>query len=334
MNKLSDFDVKGAVRLISSDDTFAPDNEETLNALRTKHPFPSRNLSMPPQPVSTDNHLQVTIVQVKKTIARLHSGSASGPDGFRPQFFKDLISISAGSAAVEVLSAITDLCNFMLRGEVNPLVCKFLYGASLCALTKKQGGIRPIAIGLSIRRLVSQLTCAHAKEVIGDYFGVKQLGFGVKSECEAAVHAVRIFVTNPTNIEKVTLKIDYVNAYNSVERDAILNSVRSKTPLLYKYFWQCYANHSVLSYNSNTILTAVDPAAAFLFPLAIQPIIDDLEAELNVWYQDDGTVSDLPHIILNDFAHLIELSNEIGLKINSSKCELFFHSGLVHLAFA
>lgn len=63
----------------------------------------------------------------------------------------------------------------MLRGEVNLIVCKYLYGASLCALTKKQGGIRPIAVGLSIRRLVSQLTCVHAKEVIGDYFEVVRI---------------------------------------------------------------------------------------------------------------------------------------------------------------
>lgn len=333
-NKISDFDIKGAVRLISSDDTFAPYNEDTLNSLRAKHPPPSRILSMPTPPSPSDDHFQVTSDQVKRAISRLHSGSASGPDGSRPQFFKDLISISAGSAATEVLSAITDLCNFMLRGEVNSIACKFLYGASLCALTKKQGGIRPIAVGLSIRRLVSQLACLHAKGIIGDYFGFKQLGFGVKQGCEAAVHAVRTFVTKPENIDKVTLKIDFVNAYNSVERDVILHSVKAKTPLLYKYFWQCYASPSVLSYNSNTILSAVgsqqgDPAAAFLFPLAIQHIVDEIESKLNVWYQDDGTISDLPHIVLNDLAHLIELSNDIGLKINPSKCELFFHSGTI-----
>lgn len=86
-NKITDFDIKGAVRLISSDDTFAPDNEETLNSLRAKHPLPSRILSMPPCPTSSDEHFQVTTDQVKKAIMRLHSGSASGPDGFRPQFF-------------------------------------------------------------------------------------------------------------------------------------------------------------------------------------------------------------------------------------------------------
>lgn len=110
--------------------------------------------------------------------------------------------------------------------------------------------------------------------------------------------------------------------------------MKEKSPLLYKYFWQYYANPSILSYNSNTILSAVgaqqgDPAAAFLFPLAIMHIIEDIESELIVWYQDDGTTSDLAHIVLNDFAHLIELSNDIGLKINPSKCELFFHSGKI-----
>ncbi|KAJ6639200.1 hypothetical protein Bhyg_11942, partial [Pseudolycoriella hygida] len=161
---------------------------------------------------------------------------------------------------------------------------------------------------------------------------VALLGFGVRCGCEAAVHATRLYVSKHSKTNKVTLKIDYKNAYNTVQRDIMLSSIKAKTPLLYNYCWQCYAHSTVLLYDSNVILSSSgiqqgDPCGSFLFPLSIHHIVDDMESELNVWYQDDGTLSDFPDVVLADFAHLIDLSKDIGLIINPSKCELHFASG-------
>lgn len=52
-----------------------------------------------------------------------------------------------------------------------------------------------------------------------------------------------------------------------------------------------------------------------------------MESELNVWYQDDGTLSDFPDVVLGDFAHLIDLSKEIALFVSCTRCELHFTSG-------
>lgn len=111
----------------------------------------------------------------------------------------------------------------MLKGKVNESVCKYIYGANLCALYKKDGGIRPIAIGLSIRRLVSKLCCSHVRDDIGDYFNPIQLGFATRQGCEAAVHSLRQYVHDDENVEKIIVKIDYKNAFSSFERDALLN---------------------------------------------------------------------------------------------------------------
>lgn len=170
--------------------------------------------------------LEVTESQVKYAISSFASGSAAGSN-VRPQYFKDLISISAGNAGSEVLTGVAELSNFMLRGQVNEVVCKYLYLTSLCALCKKCGGIRPIAMGLSIRRLTSKLAVSHAKETIKDYFGSKQLGYGVRCGCEAAVHVTRSFVSKHSNTARVTLKIDYRKAFNTVHRN-----VKSRPPLL------------------------------------------------------------------------------------------------------
>ncbi|KAF2892255.1 hypothetical protein ILUMI_13917 [Ignelater luminosus] len=49
-----------------------------------------------------------------------------------------------------------------------------------------------------------------------------------------------------------------------------------------------------------------DPAGPMTFSLAIQPIIDELKSELNVFYLDDGTLSDDHEIVLSDFMNLID----------------------------
>lgn len=126
---------------------------------------------------------------------------------------------------------------------------------------------------------------------------------------------------------KVFLKIDYKNAFNSSERDRMLSSVMKKTLLLYKYFWQCYGEPTLLIYNSDIIESAVgaqqgDPAGGLLFSLSLQPVIDDVESDLNLLYLDDGSLCDEPEIVLEDFARLIQSSKELGLEVNPAKCEL------------
>jgi hypothetical protein len=49
----------------------------------------------------------------------------------RPQYLKDIISLSAGEAGQQALRALTKLCNFLLSGQFH----------------KKDGRIKPIAIG-------------------------------------------------------------------------------------------------------------------------------------------------------------------------------------------
>jgi hypothetical protein len=86
---------------------------------------------------------------LKKLAVRNHApaGSSPGLDGMRPQYLKDIISLSAGEAGQKALRALTNMCNFLLSGQLPSEICHLLYGASLCALNKKDGGIRPIAIG-------------------------------------------------------------------------------------------------------------------------------------------------------------------------------------------
>ena len=61
------------------------------------------------------------------------------------------------------------------------------------ALEKKSGGIRPIAIGYTWRRIAAKCANAHATAVLAGYLQPLQLGVGTPGGCEAAVHATRRF---------------------------------------------------------------------------------------------------------------------------------------------
>jgi hypothetical protein len=56
----------------------------------------------------------------------------------RPQYLKDIISLSAGEPGQQALRALTKVCNFLLSGQLPSEICHLLYGASLFALHKME----------------------------------------------------------------------------------------------------------------------------------------------------------------------------------------------------
>ena len=54
----------------------------------------------------------------------------------------------------------------------------------------------------------------------------KQLGVGVTRGAEMAVHPLRRYVRSNDNMDKVILKLDFRNAFNSMRRDKILDKVK------------------------------------------------------------------------------------------------------------
>ena len=77
------------------------------------------------------------------------AGSVSGPDGLRPQHLRDLLLSS--ESGPDLLSASTAFANLMLAGGCQARVAPIFFGGRLLALDKKSGGIRPIAIGFTLR---------------------------------------------------------------------------------------------------------------------------------------------------------------------------------------
>ncbi|XP_048479848.1 uncharacterized protein LOC125489131 [Plutella xylostella] len=326
--KISDGDIKGATQLMFSNDSVAPDTPETLQGLQSKHPPQPPSAQLPDAPASDSAPLQVLGTDVYGAIMSFRCGSTGGLDGLSPQHLKDLLA-STGQAGETLLSNLTALINLMLAGKVNTLIAPLMYGARLCALNKKDGGIRPIAVGSTLRRIASKVCCRQILPKLSTYLQPLQLGFGSKGGCEAAVHALRTYIEHDGG--EVVLKVDIKNAFNSIDRGTFLTEIKELTPEIYPYLWQCYSSPSNLIYNSNLIHSEVgcqqgDPLGPAIFSLAIHKTISSLKSKLNMWYLDDGTLGGESDTVLDDLGTLTDNMREIGLELNSSKCEIFIPS--------
>ena len=143
----------------------------------------------------------MTAEEIRAAVRSFPNCSASGLDGLRPQHLKDLLSLQ-NETEEKLAEALASLTNLMLRGEVPEATRQRLYGATLMPLSKKDGGIRPIAVGNTIRRLVGKVVSRRVTDLMGQHLRPRQLGFGTKGGAEAAVHATRGFLLEETGAQK------------------------------------------------------------------------------------------------------------------------------------
>ena len=87
--------------------------------------------------------------------------------------------------------SLTDFVNLLLKGDLPVPVREIFYRGRLIALQKRDGGIRSIAVGYTLRCLAA--ICANAFVIVrrSDELKPIQVSVGVSEGAEAAVHATR-----------------------------------------------------------------------------------------------------------------------------------------------
>jgi len=326
--KLEDGNIKAALRIICSDDRPAPSSDENFVKLLDKHPAATpRNLPLPDS--RSFPALQVEESDVLKAIKSFPAGSSGGPDGVRPQHILELVNCQESGASF--LSATTAFINLLLDGKCHPDVAQILFGGSLIALEKKSGGIRPIAIGYTWRRIAAKCANSFACAQTLPLLSPLQLGVAVSGGCEAAIHATRRFVENmPAG--HVVAKLDFSNAFNSLHRDAMLESVCRLVPEIYRFCSLSYDKPSLLKFGSHSILSQVgaqqgDPLGPLLFCLTIHPLLTSLSCEMTIGYLDDISLGGTEASVESAVEKIRSQGSSLGLSLNVSKCELISHSG-------
>ena len=220
------FDRKACNALLSQG--LCPQTAETAQALQALHP------AQPP-PTTPDVAAQpLAAVLVPEAIARalrsFPSDTAAGPSGLRVQHLREACAAGSTEALLQQLCGVVSL---LAQGQACPAVAPSLAGASLVALPKPTGGVRPIAVGEILRRLTAKCLMEAVRDDARQHFAPVQLGAAIPGGAEAAVHTARAWYDrNKGQPGKVLVKLDFKNAFNLVSRQAVLDAAAARFPAL------------------------------------------------------------------------------------------------------
>ena len=108
------------------------------------------------------------------------------------------------------MEQLTGVCNILAQGKAPKVLAKFLAGANLIGSPKKdKQDLRPIAIGETLRRLVSKGLCKNACSSVKNYLWPIQLSVNISNGSEIAINTLRNYCENlKTDSGKVLMKLD------------------------------------------------------------------------------------------------------------------------------
>jgi hypothetical protein len=113
---------------------------------------------------------------------------------------------------------------------------------------QKDGGILPIAVGCTLRRLIAKAACKAVLAKMAARFLPVQVGFGVPR-----AHAGRLSISGLQPGQGL-MKLDFQNAFNVVRRNNIFQTVYDEMPESYPFAHTCYSSASVLSFGEHLLI--------------------------------------------------------------------------------
>ena len=130
------------------------------------------------------------------------------------------------------------------------------------------------------------------------------------------------------------VKLDFINAFNSLHRSDILSTVASVLPELYANCYSAYASFSYLFHGPYTIMSQEGfqqggPLGPLLFSSTIQPLLESLASPLTLGFFDDLTVVGSQKSVADDIDAIINVGSKMGLHLNVSKCEVIAHADTI-----
>lgn len=306
-----------AAKALTSEATVAANTPANLAALYRKHPIGSSQPFPPGNPRPGPPVPQSTIAEAIRTTHRETSPGLSG-------WTKPLLERAATPNSA-VLAMLHQLTNAILKGTAHGRL--LLTASHLVSLSKKDGGIRPIAVGDLIYRIA-------AKSILQTHFrsnmlGPNQLGVNNPGGTEPAIFMLEEAIMGPNinGFEQVT-SIDAENAFNAQQRILMASAIYQHAPIFFRAAKWAYNHASALVTAEGHILASAegirqgDPFGPFFFSLSLRNPLERIQQELPdsqiVAYLDDiyGLEKSLRPELLDVAERILK---EGGLRINRAK---------------
>ena len=230
--------------------------------------------------------------------------------------------------------ALARFCREASDGSLPADASGVLCCATLIPLKKANGGIRPIAIGEILRRLIGKTILQNplCKSQLSKLQPL-QAGLGTPHACEMIAMGVQNMIQLlPTEGDWAVLQLDLSNAFNSVSRTAVLEGAKALAPNTYNWLRFCYARPVPLYCGDKVLASETgvhqgDPLGPAGFALAIHAEIKAiLTSTPTLWgsfYLDDGLLIGRTPLLLAALDKLATFFSSVGLSVNPTKTTLW-----------
>ena len=326
----------------------APDSEQTAEALLAKHPqqVPPEQTGVYTPPEISPAAPEFTEEQVRASVKRFPPGSAAGGSGLRPNHLLELLDVPNPKENAGLLAGLTRVVNLLAAGKAPKSISAWIAGAPLTALLKEDNGIRPIAVGETLRRIVSNCLMTSVSQEAREYFQPLQLGIATSGGTEAIVHSVRRTIkAHGKDKRYALLTVDLKNAFNLVSRASFLEQIKEHFPTLLPWVEYCYHVDKPFLWFGETLLLSVigsqqgDGLGGLLFAVAAHPFVvkikelveaGSLDQEtaallLTAWFFDDGYISGTHEQLVKVLEFLSsEEAKACGLYVRVDKCKIYW----------
>ena len=101
----------------------------------------------------------------------------------------------------------------------------------------------PIAVGNTLQKLIVKCASLLVRNEMAEVLVSAQLRYGIKRHAETAVHGAHIFLKN-LQCNEVLLKLDFNNAFNTLQRDKMLNAEKQLPPVLLPHVYSAYSTYN------------------------------------------------------------------------------------------
>ena len=307
------------------------DLRSTMESLhpRLRQPLPHMPLAVP-QTVS------ISIERACVLCAHRRRGASPGPTGWTEELLTPLFRDSACAKALGVM--LTDIAN----AKVSPTVGKVIAASRLVPLGKKDDGVRPVAVGESLIRIVGAVLLEQNSAPIKAHFNDHQFALMRENGLEHVVHSI---LGEMQHDDCHIVTIDARNAFNTAARSTMAHELLGNTELhcFVPMFMLLYGSPSLLFLSATTsdgvlttTITSEDgsrqgcPFGMFLFCLSLQPSLRELgRRHIACRFRaiaDDITISCRSvssSAIVSAYLDLVSLLATIGLVVNGAKCEAY-----------
>jgi len=225
-----------ALQLLTSDGVCVSADQAVLARLWKLHPqadLPGLVDPLPKdRPYVTPLWATDQLLAMEAVVRSFPPDSAAGPSGLRPQNLLDCLNSADSAAKTGLLSALLTLVTTVSAGRFHPRAAPYLRTARLIPLTKNDGGVRPIAVDDTLRRLTANWMLKNSQgRSATAAFAHLQTAFAKGRPCEVVAMGVQALAdTLHGSTGWLLLQVDLNNAFNSIHRPAILDALEQRCP--------------------------------------------------------------------------------------------------------